>query len=116
MPCSILKYKFVGIRLFILVLGGWQMKANIFFDTFVDCFNFIVLEYLLVSAMLSFRSNPSYIVFLASNVYIISLFYVRIKKRWGKKLSSLLIISSCFVVLTAFVFYFDYLRMSLPTL
>lgn len=59
----------------------WQK----FFDILIESIVFIIFTYLLLGAMSSFRSSPAYILFFATNIWLIGVYYDRLKKLTDKK-------------------------------
>ena len=86
------------------------MKAvNIIFKSI----EFIILSYLLLSSMYSFRTNVVYILFFAVNVVVIRKFWTSLKRALMSNIAVVAVFTICMIVFTVLFLTFGYLSMSI---
>ena len=84
-------------------------EVNIIFESI----EFIILSYLLLSSMYSFRSNVVYILFFAVNVVVIRKFWTWLKRALISNIAVVVVFTICMTVLTVLFLIFGYLSMSI---
>ena len=83
-------------------------EVNIIFESI----EFIILSYLLLSSMYSFRTNVVYILFFAVNVVVIRKFWTWLKRAFSN-IAVVVVFTICMTVLTVLFLIFGYLSMSI---
>lgn len=86
------------------------MKAT---NIILESVGFVILSYLLLSGMYSFRTGIAYILFFAMNVVIIQKFWVSLKGLQIGNIAVVAVFAICLIVLTMLFFTIGYLSMSL---
>ncbi|NLB88356.1 MAG: hypothetical protein GX790_03900 [Syntrophomonadaceae bacterium] len=81
---------------------------NIIFESV----GFVILSYLLLSGMYSFKTGIAYILFFAMNVVVIQKFWVSLKDLQIGNIAIAAIFVICFLALTGVFFTLGYLSMS----
>lgn len=74
---------------------------------------FIILSYLLLSSMYSFRTSVVYILFFAVNVVAIQRFWQSLKHTLTGYIAVVIVFIICIIVLTVLFLTFGYLSMSI---
>lgn len=82
-------------------------------DIIFESIEFIILNYLLLSGMFSFKNSAVYILFFAVNVVIIQKFWTSLKRALQRKIAVVAVFIICITVLTVLFLTFGYLSMSL---
>jgi len=92
-----------------MVKNGLLIKIiNIIFESM----GFIILSYLLLSSMLSFRTNPVYILFFATNIVLISRFLKILRDIGINKVAAAIIFIICLALIFVLFLRFGYLLMT----
>lgn len=84
-------------------------EVNIIFESI----EFIILSYLLLSSMYSFRTNVVYILFFAVNVVVIRKFWTWLKRALISNIAVVVVFTICMIVLTVLFLTCGYLSMSI---
>ena len=84
-------------------------EVNIIFESI----EFIILSYLLLSSMYSFRTNVVYILFFAVNVVVIRKFWTWLKRALMSNIAVVVVFTICMTVLTVLFLTCGYLSMSI---
>ncbi len=87
--------------------------SNKLLDLVIDSINFIILSYLLVCGLLSFRTSPIWIFLIAANVHLISKFYTNLKISTSSTVKSIVIITGCIIILTTMLLTIGYFPISM---
>jgi len=86
------------------------MKAiNIIFESV----EFIILSYILLSGMFSFKTSAIYILFFVVNVLIIQKFWVSLKRVLMGNIAVVVVFVICIIVTTMLFLIFGYMSMSI---
>ena len=83
--------------------------VNIIFESI----EFIILSYLLLSSMYSFRTNVVYILLFDVNVVVIQRFWQSLKHTLTGYIAVVIVFIICIIVLTVLFLTFGYLSMSI---
>jgi len=83
--------------------------VNIIFESI----EFIILNYLLLCSIYSFRTNVVYILFFAVNVVVIQKFWTSLKRALMSNIAVVAVFAICIIVLTMLFLIFGYLSMSI---
>ncbi|WP_058486561.1 hypothetical protein [Defluviitalea phaphyphila] len=84
-------------------------SINIIFESI----EFIILSYILLSGMFSFKTNPIYILFFAVNIVVIQKFWAFLRKTLMNNIITVTVFVICIIALTILFLNFGYLSMSL---
>ena len=79
-------------------------KISKYLDIFCECANFIIISYALLN-MMSFRQSFLYVLFFASNVWLIARFCSRITKLTGSKIAAAVLFAVCVLAVAALGFF-----------
>lgn len=80
---------------------------NVIFESL----EFIILSYILLSGMLSFKTNAVYVLFFAVNVVIIRKFRTSLKHASMDDIAAIAVLVICIIALTVLFLTFGYLSM-----
>ena len=83
--------------------------TNIIFESV----EFILLSYLLLSGMFSFRTSVVYILFFTVNVIIIQKFWTSLKRIFMSNIAVAAVFVICIIALTSLFLIFGYISMSI---
>ena len=75
-------------------------KISKYLDILCECANFIIISYALLN-MMSFRQSFLYILFFASNVWLIARFCSRISKLTESKIAAAVLFGVCVLAVAA---------------
>lgn len=79
-------------------------KISKILDIFCECVNFIIISYALLN-MMAFRQSILFILFFASNVWLIGRFWSKISELTGSKITSLVLLALCILAEAALVIF-----------
>lgn len=78
-------------------------------EIIVESINFIIITYALSSMAMSFRTSPVYILFFASNVWLIGRYGTQLKKATGSWLLTAIIFCLSFGVFCLITYFAGYI-------
>lgn len=78
-------------------------------EIIIESINFIIITYALSSMAMSFRTSPAYILFFASNVWIIGVYGTKLKKATGSNLMTAVIFCLSFIIFCIIVYFVGYI-------
>ena len=79
----------------------------------IESFCYMVSQYLLASAIISFRRSFWFVVFFAVNVFVISKYLETLEKYVSRRLVQYGLLALCLVITAVFAWFFGFLAMEL---
>ena len=86
------------------------MNRKKLLEIIVYSVNFIVISYALINMQLCFKSNPVYILFFASDFWLISLFYEKLNTIIKNKAAVFIVLGINILILISAVYFFGYIE------
>ena len=77
-------------------------------DIFIESVNFIVISYLLLSVMYAFKTNVLWVLFFATNVWLVQKYWHILRSALGKRILCFSIIAASLLVLAGVFLIFGY--------
>lgn len=102
-----------------MIFGGFKLsnkKASSSINAInliLESVEFIILSYILLSGMFSFKTSAVYILFFVVNVVVIQKFWAYLKRALMSNIAIIAVFAICIIALTVLFLIFGYLSMSI---
>jgi hypothetical protein len=82
-------------------------------DITVESISFIVVSYLLLNAMYAFRANIVWVLFFATNVWLIQKYWQTLRKSLGNRIAAIVVTAISLLILAVVFLWIGYLPIGL---